>query len=321
MSMAHNLTHALSHALSIRHLALLFTGCSDEFDGVPPSGGGDNHAQFNTYLGQNPPGDTPEIFAPNLLSLPERHERILAFSPDLKEIYFSAGPINKTTIMYFKHEDGVWQGAVEAPFLTNHSFTSAMEPSLSPDGNTLLFSSAMNKGGNWTVNVWKTERAGGTWQEPEMLSSAINSNEEEWHPTVAANKNIYFARYNGSTANLYFSEHLGNDHYADSIALNAINSSSEDYDPYIDPKERFLIFKSNRSGGAGNFDLYISYKNNGYSWSRPTQLNTVNTPQEEDMGSLTPDGKYFFFSRPASNGNMDIYWVDTRSIGISFYSP
>ena len=39
------------------------------------------------YLGQKPPGMTPEIFAPGIIST-NLDERIAAFTPDGKEFYF-----------------------------------------------------------------------------------------------------------------------------------------------------------------------------------------------------------------------------------------
>ena len=41
------------------------------------------------YLGQQPPKDTPTVFDPGIISLPDRKEEVITFSPNLKEIYFS----------------------------------------------------------------------------------------------------------------------------------------------------------------------------------------------------------------------------------------
>ena len=43
----------------------------------------------SAYLGQNPPGNIPQIFAPGVISLNNRFETYPTFSPDGKEMFFS----------------------------------------------------------------------------------------------------------------------------------------------------------------------------------------------------------------------------------------
>jgi len=67
------------------------------------------------YLGQKPPGMTPEIFAPGIVSSEEFIEFKGSFSPDGKEYYFykHALPEFIPTLFFTKVENGVWTEPTE----------------------------------------------------------------------------------------------------------------------------------------------------------------------------------------------------------------
>jgi hypothetical protein len=94
---------------------------------------------------------------------------------------------------------------------------------------------------------------------------------------------------------------------------NAINSDELDYMPFIDPNEKYLIFKSNRSEGRG---LYISFNDNG-TWSHA--MNMGDLINQNTYGSLWPyvtlDEEYFFFCAGlAQDVAFNPYWVRTSII-------
>lgn len=71
-----------------------------------------------------------------------------------------------------------------------------------------------------------------------------------------------------------------------------------------------LFFSSNRSGGFGSVDLYISFKDKAENWTKAKNMGElINTKSIEFAPRLSPDGKYLFFNRGAS-----IYWVSTKEI-------
>lgn len=265
------------------------------------------------YLGQPFPGNTPEKFAEDILSLSGRKERVIAITPDGKEIYFSVvHSSNSYTIRYFKYKDGVWQEDETAPFVSDYmSGKSCTEPFISPDGTKLFFTSRESaSSSDWNYDIWVTERTDTAWGQPERLSSSINTGNGEWHPCVTNSGNLYFAR-NG---NIYFSE-FSDGNYSAAKGLSAINSSSKDWDPYVDPSERYLIFKSDRSGGFGKMDNYISFWDKSINeWTSPVNLGEpLNSGLTDDAGDVSPDGKYMFFSR-SEGTETDVYWVKTDFI-------
>ena len=75
-----------------------------------------------------------------------------------------------------------------------------------------------------------------------------------------------------------------------------------------------MIFCSDRPGGYGKADLYVTFRKGAGSGTEPVNMGQkVNSPYSEYIPSVSPDGRYFFFTTDRA-GNRDIYWVDTKII-------
>jgi hypothetical protein len=79
-----------------------------------------------------------------------------------------------------------------------------------------------------------------------------------------------------------------------------------------------LIWDAKREDGYGDSDIYISFLKQDGSWSAAINLgDKINTQGWEAAASVTPDGKYIFFSRNMGSENyenVDIMWVDAQII-------
>jgi Tol biopolymer transport system component len=82
--------------------------------------------------------------------------------------------------------------------------------------------------------------------------------------------------------------------------------------PFIAPDESYLIFSRHISNG----DLFITFHDTLTGiWTKPVDMgNKINTPGQERFPSISPDGKYLFFTRSDGNNKHDIYWVSTKVI-------
>ena len=94
-----------------------------------------------------------------------------------------------------------------------------------------------------------------------------------------------------------------------------VNTGKLTAHPFIAPDESYLIWDAEKEGGYGESDLYISYRKKDGSWGAAVNLGSeINSEFDDAFGSVTPDGKYLFFYRGVSPGNLDIYWVDAQFI-------
>jgi hypothetical protein len=67
-------------------------------------------------------------------------------------------------------------------------------PEISPDGNTLLFAS-LRPGGYGLGDLYFSQRVGAVWSEPVNLGPAVNTEHDEFHPTLSRDGQwLYFAR-------------------------------------------------------------------------------------------------------------------------------
>jgi WD40-like Beta Propeller Repeat len=95
-----------------------------------------------------------------------------------------------------------------------------------------------------------------------------------------------------------------------------INSSASDQGPAISKDGLSLYFHSNRPGGLGGFDMYVSQRASAADpWGSPMNLGpTVNTTFDEGNPAFSRDGHLLFFQslRPGGLGGIDL-WVSSRN--------
>ncbi len=96
---------------------------------------------------------------------------------------------------------------------------------------------------------------------------------------------------------------------------SAINSTFSDQQPAISKDGLSLYFTSNRPGGVGSFDMYVSQRASvDDPWGSPVNLGpTVNTTFDEGNPAFSRDGHFLFFQskRPGGLGGIDL-WVSQR---------
>lgn len=267
------------------------------------------------YMGRKAPADKAGVFLDGIISTLEEAEMCAAFTRDGKEFYFNARHKGKWSVFMTRETVKGWTRPVPLAFtagFTDRDFT------MSPDGNRIYFGSnrPRKKGGpaQNSLDIFLTKRLpGGKWSEPEALGPAINTGSGENYPCVTANGNLYFfsCRDGGiGGCDLYMSKWLNGKYQKAEVLGSAVNSNKNDWDAYIAPDESYIIFSSqNRSDTLGGQDLYISFINSSGAWTRAKNMGpAVNSAYEEICPSVSPDGKYFFFTS-RRRGKADIYWM------------
>ena len=265
------------------------------------------------YLGQTPPSLEPQVFAPDIITLPNRSEWTGSFTPDGREFYFTISNPSWTVnaIMVTSLVEGVWSTPTAASFSGRYIDWTVY---LSPDGRRLFFNSS-RPSNNWLdFNIWMCERQGSAWSEPVKL--AINSTSNDYAGNCTEGGTLYFSSERDGSIAIFRSVPVAGEYVTVEKLDSPINSGHDEQCPWIAPDESYLIFASNLQG---NKDLYISYRNQDDSWTEPVNLGLpVNTWDDEWNPSVSPDGKYLFYGRgraiDGTNENLDLYWVDIGDI-------
>jgi outer membrane protein OmpA-like peptidoglycan-associated protein len=78
---------------------------------------------------------------------------------------------------------------------------------------------------------------------------------------------------------------------------NPVNTKYRETQPSISPDSRTLYFSSDRPGGKGLHDIWVSHRDENGQWSTPLNLgDTINTEGEEMSPFIHPDDQSLYFS-------------------------
>ena len=291
--------------------AILLTGCSTQDDFPVLSG---------PYLGQKPPGKTPELFAPGIVPT-KNNEGLYGFFNSGTLFFFDRTPADMeewTPAVYrMELKDGQWTQPNTSPYLGKpwyNYYTAA------PEGKLIYFAwrgSLGDRTASPDLNIWRVQKTSRGWTEPDRLSSPVNSMDLETFPSLTENGTLYFFsnRESGFGGHdIYRAPLINGEHPTVENLGIPINTEGDELDPFIAPDESYLIFCSRALEGFGGFDLHIVFKKSDGTWTNPVNMGEgINTSAFDWVPYVTPDGKYFFFNSTRS-GSWDIYWVDAKII-------
>jgi len=271
------------------------------------------------YFGQKEPINHPELFAPNLVSKPNRHEFGCTLSKDGSEFYFGVDNNGVMEIHYSILDEGVWSPQKKLFESDSISFN---DPMLSPDQKRLYFISNQAHGEiriKDDTDIWYVEREnkGSEWSKPLPLGPAVNSDLNEYYASFTNDGTLYFASRDRSEDAPQYAYDIFRSKYKNGAFQKAkklpetINTNRYEADIFVAPDESYMIFCSIRKNGLGQGDLYISFRDETGNWSESVNMgDSINTEKHELCPFVSPDGKYLFYTR-----NQDIYWVSTNILG------
>lgn len=263
-----------------------------------------------TYFGQEPPGESPKLFAPGFISREDRYELMAAYAPDGREFCFTVTneQWSHFEIWHTMLDSGKWTVPQKMPFAMSME---CFGPAFLPDNTGIFFSSA-----NWVTHpsaIWYSRRSQGNWTAPVRSDSIVNAGSDQWQCSIAGDGALVFAskRAGGKGGyDLYLSDPT-DDHYSKVSNLLALNSPEDEYSAFIAKDKSYIIYSSQRTGGYGWDDLYISFRKKAGGWTTPINLGpTINTIHAEFSPQVTPDGRFLLYSKwDKKNQWSDIYWV------------
>jgi hypothetical protein len=268
------------------------------------------------YLGQEPPGLAPVIFAKGIVST-EANELNCVFSPDGKELFFTVWKAGQNTLMTMRQEKGRWSERTVVSFSGKYS---DVDPYITFDGKKLFFSSMrplQGEGPGKDSDLWYVEKEkSGQWGTPVRLETPNTPGKDDYYTSMTQEGTLYFSIFetHGSPGDIYRSKLVKGKYTEAELVKHTVSTQFNEHDPFIAPDESYLIFTSNRAGGYGRGDLYITFRSADGTWTEARNMgDKINSSGYDFCPMLSPDGKYLFFTRNI-NRNGDIYWVDAKVI-------
>ena len=292
------------------------------------------------YLGEKPPGDSPVLFAPGVVSTTSR-EWSMASTPDGLELFFGVVTDERSWILHTKENNGRWTEPAVASFSGSYD---DYDLTMSPDGNRVYFTSSRPADGDGpgveNSDIWFVDRTVDGWGDPVRFPEPINTEMRELYPSESRDGYVYFfsSRSAGFGGFDIYRVAVGEGGFGAPENLGpSINTDGNETDCCISPDGDYLVFTSSRDGGFGKGDLHISFRTDDGHWTSAVNLgDAVNTEHLEFCPSVSRDGKYLFFTsnRPKaqeragasaireelgvtpSTGrpDIDVYWVDASFI-------
>jgi len=172
-------------------------------------------------------------------------------------------------------------------------------PAVSFDGNTIVYTERRG-----LVNVILfSKRIRGIWQPPVEITSQLNAGED--CSSCSLNNDgteLFLYKTDNYDGNIYSSNFV-NDSWTPIVKLNKnINTKFYESHASVSADGKKLYFTSNREGGLGGLDIYVSEKDAYGDWGVPVNLgNTVNTAYNEDNPFITKNDSTLFFCSEGHN--------------------
>ena len=251
----------------------------------------DPHSLSGPYLGQALPGLTPQIFAPDFISLSSSNEYSAAFSPDGTEFYFTRQFSNYQNIYETHLADGTWSEPAPVAFSARYG---AHEPHVTLDNMVLYFGwfRPVPEGESSTMDygIWAVDRLVAGWSEPRYVGQGMYVSSDR-------------------SGQLYVT-HLPTSSPAVSLVtlsegrFTAYERITPGAHPCIAPDGSYLVYDR-----QGSERLWVRFHLPDGTWGTAEELTWQGIPQRAQIASISPDGLYLFFT-----DSHDLYWVSTEII-------
>ena len=232
------------------------------------------------------------------------------FTANKAEAYFTIQSPNEdiSSIACIKKINGQWSGP-ELVHFTGHYRD--IEPFLSNDGLRLFFSSNRPTTKSDTFvkdyDIWYVERKkmSDEWSIPINIGAPVNTIHNEFYPCITANQNIYYtsdAPNSTGKDDIFFSVWDGEKYKNPAPVDSAINSAGYEFNAYVDPDERFIIYTMyGRKDGLGSGDLYMSIKQQNGEWGKARNLGPIINSKQMDYCPFVDTENNLYFTSKRSN--------------------
>ena len=216
-------------------------------------------------------------------------------------------------------KDGNWSKTFQMPEPFNQvAYNQVM--SVSPDGNTLMIRGTILNGTPNQKDYSFIRKVPNGWSEPEALE--IEDYQQMNHGTMYAaslsntgKQLILSFKEKGYSNDLYVSFLKEDSTWTRPVSLGKdINSDKTEFSPFLASDNMTLYFASDKEGGLGGYDIYVSKRldKSWQKWTEPKNIGSpVNTKGNEMYYTLDAMGDYAYIaSTQSSIGDYDIFKIE-----------
>ncbi len=189
-------------------------------------------------------------------------------------------------------------------------------PVVSADGRAMAFMTSMK----FYDAIMFSTMTKHEWSPPVNITQQLQSDGNHYVSSLTGNNNtILLSRHDNFSSDLWISHFDGTSWEPAKKLKKGINTKYWESHGFITADGKTLIFSSDRPGGFGGLDLYISRMGDDGEWGTPVNMGPeINTPFNEDRAFLVNGGKRLFFASQGHNnmGGYDIFRSDLQENGL-----
>lgn len=223
-----------------------------------------------------------------------------------------------------------WEITIEAMPPSINRYQLQYFPIVSVDGNTFIYTKRDSNNPDADEDIVLSIKQNSEWTPASSISKRINTELNEGACTISADGRILVftscdAGRTFGNCDLFVSYKQG-DQWSKPENMGAVvNSKYWDSQPSLSPDGRVLYFSSNRIGGFGKRDIWMTV-NEGKGWAKPKNLgNTINGFRDETTPFIHANNDALFFSSTSHPGlgGYDLFfskkengkWGDVKNMG------
>ena len=228
--------------------------------------------------------------------------------------------IKKNNFALYNKQDSVFFQPIP---LSINSLSDEYFPSMPINSDVLIYTSRDNMQEFKDEDFYISRKKNNNWTQSIKLGDNINSEYREGSLSVSLDgKDIFFASCHRpdsyGSCDLYYSSLINDTLWSQSYNLGSvINTKYWESQPSISADGNLLFFTSDRDGGYGGSDIWMSKRINDY-WTDPINLGpSINTSYDESTPFLHYDNKTFYFASKGHYGfgGFDLYIAKIDSLG------
>lgn len=186
-------------------------------------------------------------------------------------------------------------------------------PSLTIDEDMLVLTVQVPKenyeGGNmFQEDFYVSKKVNNVWEQKQQLAGKVNTENNEGAQSITSDgKFLYFSACNRKDGfgecDIYYSEKTETGWSTAKNIGQRINSGYWEAQPSISPDGNDLYFASNRPGGEGVTDIWVSKKDSLGNWNFPVNLGkNINTDLVEQFPFIHTDNQTLYFGSEGHTG-------------------